>query len=768
MNTAQKTEARTAVRGWVKRLLPQALCGVLGLLFSGVTFAEGLAPFGLSFAGGADPGLTLASSLGAAAGYLLFRDIPGALRMISATALVCFIKIGAAKAFPEGKRIYLNTAAVFFSAFVCSLIVSAAEGVSVPAALLALCEAVIAAAGACLFCRVFGVAGLGRGLRRLSGADFAALLFAGSALLLATAALPVAGTPLAHVAAGFCVMLLALCGPEQSPAMAGICFGVTLGLGGLRSQFLVAFPLAGLLCAVCGSYGKAAVAAAYGAAELLALLLRGETETALLSAGETAAALLVFLLVPAARLSATVSALLPARSDDGAQAQRRLMEYRLRNAAKAVRDVGVSVRKASALLVREEEPFSSRLPERVKAEVCGGCEKRDFCWGVAEKLTASALREACGRVPENGGASEETLPDRLAADCPRKADLCAALNRYYCDYQARRAVQKELLEAREMAAEQFSGASAVLEDAARSLSAEEKADPRTAEAAREALEEFGFSADPVLAFSDGRGRSTVEAFCTVVPREPDYAALTDRLYEKTGFSYLDPVTDACAGRGAVLSFTEAAVLTAQVHIAVRVGAGESVCGDTCRSFSDARGNFYVVLSDGMGRGKRAALDSAMVCALTDRLVRAGFSLECAVGAVNAALMSRAPEETLATLDILRLDLTEGKAEFFKAGAALTAVYAGEKTAVLEKSSLPLGILRDVRLEQSEMTLAAGDRVLLMSDGAAVLPPRHFKALFARMRKRSVEELAETAADDAMRYSPSGRHDDITVACVELR
>ena len=298
-------------------------------------------------------------------------------------------------------------------------------------------------------------------------------------------------------------------------------------------------------------------------------------------------------------------------------------------------------------------------------------------------------------------------------------------------------------------------------------SAQERADPRTAFAAREALEEFGFSADPVLAFSDSRGRSTVEAFCSVVPREADYAALTERLYEKTGFSYLDPVTDAYAERGAVLSFSEAAVLTAQVHIAVRVGAGETVCGDTCRSFTDAHGNFYVVLSDGMGRGKRAALDSAMVCALTARLVRTGFSLECAVGAVNTALMMRATEETLATLDILRIDLTEGRAEFFKAGAAMSLARTGEKTAVIERSSLPLGILQEIRMERSAVALAPGDRVLLMSDGAAVLPPQHFRALFARMKKKSIKELAETAADEAMKYSPSGKHDDITVACVEI-
>ena len=769
MKTERKTEKKTgnALRELLQTALPQALCAALGFLLSGVRLAGAAAPFGLSFAGGADAAHTVAASVGAAAGYLVFGDVPGALRMISAAALVCFIKTGAAKVFGT-RQIYVYTGSVFVSSLVCSLIVSAAEGLTLAAGLADLCGAVIAGAGTCFFYRVFYILGLGRGVRCISAADFSAFLFAGAALLLSLTRIPVAGVSVAHVGAGFLIMLLALCDREQAPVMAGVCFGVTLGMGELRPQFLAGFSLAGLLCGVCGGYGKFAVAAACAVADLLALMLRGSAETALLSAGETAAAVALFLLIPKTSLTAAVTGLLPARGDRGAEEQRRLMEFRLNNAAKAVRDVGTAVKKVSELLVREDAPDSSYLPGAVKTELCAACVKREVCWDRAGKFTEAALGEAYGLLMKNGGLTEETLPPRLQTVCREKAAVCRAFNRLYYEYQARLTVRRELAEAKELAAVQFSGASAVLEDAARGLSAVEKADPHTAAAAREVLEEFGFSADPVLAFSDRRGRSSLEAFCKVIPREPDYAALSERLYEKTGFSYLDPVADPETDRGMVLSFSEAAELSARVHIAVRVGAGESVCGDTCRSFSDGKGNFYVALSDGMGRGRRAALDSAMVCALTARLVRAGFSLNCAVGAVNTALMMRATEETRATLDILKLDLTDGSTVFYKAGAAMTVVQTGEKTAVVERSSLPLGILKEAELAQSSMTLSAGDRILIMSDGAAVLPPRYFRELFGRMKKKSVKELAETAADDAVKYSPSGKHDDITVACVEVK
>ena len=63
MKTVQKTKTeKPRLRALVKKAAPQLACGALGLLLSGVTVGEDLAPFGLSFAGGADAACTVASS----------------------------------------------------------------------------------------------------------------------------------------------------------------------------------------------------------------------------------------------------------------------------------------------------------------------------------------------------------------------------------------------------------------------------------------------------------------------------------------------------------------------------------------------------------------------------------------------------------------------------------------------------------------------------------------------------------------------------------
>ena len=229
-----------------------------------------------------------------------------------------------------------------------------------------------------------------------------------------------------------------------------------------------------------------------------------------------------------------------------------------------------------------------------------------------------------------------------------------------------------------------------------------------------------------------------------------------------------PARETFAGLGTLVSFCEKPNLRAEFYQCSAKSARDRLCGDACEGFSDGRGGFYCVLSDGMGTGAEAAVDAAMTCALTGRLLRARFSMEAAAEAVNAALMVNAADETLATLDVLRLDLYSGDAAFYKAGASFSAARVGAKTAVVEKSSLPLGILGGARFERSALRLSAGDAVLMMSDGADLLPKQYFKDLFYRNRAADAKTLASLVLAEAGKRAPVGRADDITVACVLLR
>ena len=63
----------------------------------------------------------------------------------------------------------------------------------------------------------------------------------------------------------------------------------------------------------------------------------------------------------------------------------------------------------------------------------------------------------------------------------------------------------------------------------------------------------------------------------------------------------------------------------------------------------------------------------MTCNFVLKLLKAGFGFDAALKLINSALLVKAGDESLATLDIGCIDLYTGNAEFLKAGAACSFV-----------------------------------------------------------------------------------------------
>jgi hypothetical protein len=75
--------------------------------------------------------------------------------------------------------------------------------------------------------------------------------------------------------------------------------------------------------------------------------------------------------------------------------------------------------------------------------------------------------------------------------------------------------------------------------------------------------------------------------------------------------------------------------------------GRETSGDSCLVRELGDGRLLLALSDGMGSGPRAALQSATAVTLLERLLQAAFPPETAVRMVNATLLLRAPDEAFA-------------------------------------------------------------------------------------------------------------------------
>ena len=195
--------------------------------------------------------------------------------------------------------------------------------------------------------------------------------------------------------------------------------------------------------------------------------------------------------------------------------------------------------------------------------------------------------------------------------------------------------------------------------------------------------------------------------------------------------------------------------------------GGKWCGDSFDSFFDGKGRFYMILSDGMGTGKRAAADSVMCSSLSSILLRAGYPTECILRVVNSAMLVRSGEESIATLDIAVMDLYTGEVCFYKAGASHSVVLKHKKLLKVAKPSLPVGILGEVKFEQISLSVSDGDAVVLMSDGVGEETLPYWKTILDGNDNLSGKELADKLTKSAHLHADKNSPDDITVVVAKV-
>lgn len=208
---------------------------------------------------------------------------------------------------------------------------------------------------------------------------------------------------------------------------------------------------------------------------------------------------------------------------------------------------------------------------------------------------------------------------------------------------------------------------------------------------------------------------------------------------------LDTPMQLAALDGDRLLFTERPPLCVQTGRAEAPAEEENVCGDTVWAGMLADGRYLAALSDGMGHGQRAALSSRQTAELLRLCLDAGYTHAQTLTAVNGMMLLGGGGERFATADVLTIDLWKGQATLDKLGAAATWVWHGGALTRYTADALPLGILEDAAAEGVSFRLAAGDAVVLLTDGVEDAFP-NVQALETAIRTALTCSAAQKAAE----------------------
>ncbi|MDY4587536.1 MAG: SpoIIE family protein phosphatase [Oscillospiraceae bacterium] len=438
-----------------------------------------------------------------------------------------------------------------------------------------------------------------------------------------------------------------------------------------------------------------------------------------------------------------------------------MMRERLNFAAGALAGVNSGLEAAADTLERRYCESLPQVADKAADRACRSCPNNMVCWGQKYELFHREFDRLVKTLRTGGELSVQSLSPLAAAECINRDGVIRAVRKEYDRYLSASGEQQRIRELRRVYSGQLFSLSGILTDmgaAAGRIRTGSRAIERRAE---KVLSECGLKNPAAFVTITKGGRMRLEAYGTgELTTEREY--LGELLIRALGRELDLPEVSTSGGRVRVTAVQRAA-MSAEIGACQLCRGKNRVCGDCFDSFTDPTGALYVVLSDGMGSGSRARIDSAMACSMASRLIKGGISLPAALEMVNTSLMVKSSDESYATLDICRLDLNSGECVIYKAGAAASYIKCSDRLLRACMSSSPAGTGGRLTVPAQKFRVSPGDMIIMTTDGAA-LDEEWLSRELSREERRTPQELSEYLARTA-RTAENGREDDISIIAV---
>ena len=736
---------------------------LFGFLSARAPIIGSFAPFGIALAAGVPSPYILSAGVGAAMGYFVPVVGGGAFRYFAALFAACTIKLllGSIESL---KNQPIFSAATALAASLATSSASIAGGGMAPMA--AATEAILAAAGGYFFHRA-AHALKGRTLG-LSGQQLACIIISVNILILGLYPLSLGALSIGHIISAAAVLAVARYSHTAGGAIAGSIASLFLMLsGGEFSSAAICLSAGGLLCGIFAPLGRLASASVFIVFSGICAFLSNANTASYILLVESAFGAAIFLLLPKAVCVQAGKLFAPPANIPSLEGLKRSLTMRLYFASRALADVSETVEEVSGELKLINTPDFDWVLNNVRADGCNGCSLRGYCWDRRSLEMRNAVLEMSRLIKGGEQNPADKINDEFRERCIRPKRVENAVLRYYGEYASRLAAEARIEEIRGVIADQFEGISDMLYELGEEFERCESFDSSLASAISAALRENDLHAADIAAKTDKYGRMSIEIRLSVPPASPVNRMELLNIVESVCDREFDPPAYNRIKNDVFLSFSEKAAFSVSIGVSQLADGDGTVCGDAYTAFPDGRGRMIMLLSDGMGTGGRAAVDGAMASGLMERLLRAGFGYDCALKIVNSSMLFKSSDETLATVDISCIDLYTGAVELLKAGAAPTVIRRSGRTGKAQSTSLPAGILREASFDRANVSLKAGDIILMMSDGATASGTDWICAVLEDFKNGSAQQLAEKIAADARRRRTDGHDDDITVMAAIL-
>ncbi|GGH39629.1 stage II sporulation protein E [Paenibacillus segetis] len=586
-----------------------------------------------------------------------------------------------------------------------------------------------------------------------------------------------------HVMSRYLILIFALVGGAPLGASVGVVTGLILSLAdtsALYQMSLLAFS--GMLAGMLREGRKWAVG--FGmllGSSILSIYLTGPADV-MSSTWESCVAVGLFLLTPKSMIS-VISKYVPGTQDH----MNTQHEY-----AKRVRDITAErVTKFSHVFKQLSHSFgvvasSGELAKRnedmdhfmnsVTEGVCGSCFRRNSCWEGKFYQTYKYMTDMMTLVEEKPGLNKEQIPPKWNKICSKTEQVLEVMKREYDLYQHDMHWKRQIYDSRQLVAEQLSGVSQVMEDLAKEIKREGQAMYKQEEQIREALEKMGLSIHSIDIVNLDHGNVEIEIVHAYTRGFDECRKIIAPLLSDILVEHIAVISESSLGGReglACVTFGSAKTYEITTGVAGTAKGGDLLSGDSFSAMELGNGTYAVAISDGMGNGERARIESSTALNILEQLLQSGMDETLAIKSVNSILMLRSPDEIYATVDLALIDEYSARTTFMKIGSSPSFIKRGQEVIPVSASNLPIGIIQDIEIDLVTLQLYPGDTLIMMTDGIydapghAVNKELWIKRLIQEIHEENPQEMADRLLDSVIRYQQNVILDDMTVVVVKV-
>lgn len=534
---------------------------------------------------------------------------------------------------------------------------------------------------------------------------------------------------------------------------------------GTVDSFII-WSILGVISGLFREIGKIGTAIAYLAAFIILNLAYGTKAIDLKTIEMLVLTIGLFLIVPAKKKDRLLKAKPITLEENEIE---NIVHYKLDGFAKTYENLAKNFIYSKSLQEQLSNNEINQLIDHVADKVCKDCSLCNMCWQKDFYDTYRTIYSVLAAVEKKGEVLVEDIPEEFYKKCLKVDEFVIMINRVFELYKANLVWENKMIEHRSLFADQFLNVSQIIKDLSENIS-------------RSRNEEIIF----IKKLKEEMVSTDIEIVNVYMEHYPnerkevviDVREIKDTNYIKELLKIINKIDSYKFSLKEVELLAEdqikRCIFTEKESFKLVKGYAninkkeQSISGD-CFTFIDLEGGKDIIaLSDGMGSGEQAFIESKATIEMLEQLVEGGFDIDVAIKTVNSILGIRNNHQAFATLDISMVDRYTGECNFIKNGAVTTYLKRGKHIEQIKTDTLPLGMFKEAEYTSIKRRLKADDLVIMMSDGISDSSIKNkenepwLEEVIEELDTLNPQKIADTILDLAKEKTGGNALDDMTV------